>query len=935
MASNNELHLSIVVDDKGTVKISQAVQELSKLKTTAAQAGSAAQQSSQNADKFSHSLTKVGRDSSLAAANLASILGLTLSLTGAFYTAERALRGWFNLISGGISGVEDYRSSLISAAAAMVDLSESTAPKSEIYDKWKEYFSWLWQASKEADRKVSASGREIFEAASEFAKRGAVAMTKDQVETIGYLVDKVKSLTKGMSNTTGQLAQEVRALMTGNINMGSQLAQELLKVDSNLKENLIKAVKQGQAFEYLRSLIEGMKTASGEMSQTWGSIASTIESVWQEIQIRAFGKAYDDVVKYAGELIEKLYEQGKLTAEGEKLAQALGIAWEKVKDEVREFVEYFLSNSDQMISNIGTIASALSMVASAAGKATLAISETINQLSQITKDPAVMALLGAAAGSRLGPAGAVIGGISGGLLGTYQKFAPKLEEYQEAQIKQEASVSSIFSNPPSVTAGIDPPLVITQQAPIVPKIRAGGGGEISGSGGGGSSSSKISSEEELMRITESLENSSLSRMHYINKEYQQWIAKIAEVGASYDSTNLAMVSAAKWRQAQIDKFNVESLQKTNFTLEELLKSSVLTEEERTKYASQYSENRKVLISEEVEELRKLCIPEDVLISYRRLQEEQLKTYLSDVRYQTERASKTSSILEEILKSEILNQEERTKYAAQYSEIRIGLVDREIDSLQKIGIPEDVLASYRILQEQVIKTQTETMKVGTSLQKFMEETFTQMGRNIQTGLADAIKALRSDTQNFGDFLVNLHESVLRILDQLAAKAITDWAAQYMSIQSAMQGFSSGSGFFGKIGGLFSGLFGAFFGGGGGGSSAGSSGGFSLGGYIPYALGGIIPGHFKALPIRAFQSGGVVDYPTLGLIAETGRSEAVLPLTRTSGGELGVKAVTGDGNGNRPVNVTVHIYAKDAQSFFRSRGQVKKEIGQTMRQISREM
>src|SRR5690606_5494294 len=63
-------------------------------------------------------------------------------------------------------------------------------------------------------------------------------------------------------------------------------------------------------------------------------------------------------------------------------------------------------------------------------------------------------------------------------------------------------------------------------------------------------------------------------------------------------------------------------------------------------------------------------------------------------------------------------------------------------------------------------------------------------------------------------------------------------------------------------------------------------------------------FRNGRLQAFARGGVVDRPTLfgmkggmGLMGEAG-SEAILPLTRTSGGDLGVKAEVG--------NVIVNVY-----------------------------
>lgn len=89
---------------------------------------------------------------------------------------------------------------------------------------------------------------------------------------------------------------------------------------------------------------------------------------------------------------------------------------------------------------------------------------------------------------------------------------------------------------------------------------------------------------------------------------------------------------------------------------------------------------------------------------------------------------------------------------------------------------------------------------------------------------------------------------------------------------------------------------------------------IGGWIGglFADGGV----FSGGSVVPFARGGIVDRPTifpmahgLGLMGEAG-PEAVMPLTRTAGGELGVKA---EGNGGGEMNITMNINAVDSRSF----------------------
>ena len=84
-----------------------------------------------------------------------------------------------------------------------------------------------------------------------------------------------------------------------------------------------------------------------------------------------------------------------------------------------------------------------------------------------------------------------------------------------------------------------------------------------------------------------------------------------------------------------------------------------------------------------------------------------------------------------------------------------------------------------------------------------------------------------------------------------------------------------------------------------------------GWLPFEKGGVI----NQGKLQPFARGGIVASPTIfpmangaGLMGEAG-PEAIMPLKRTSSGDLGVKAEGGGDN----INVTMNINAVDARSF----------------------
>ena len=96
-----------------------------------------------------------------------------------------------------------------------------------------------------------------------------------------------------------------------------------------------------------------------------------------------------------------------------------------------------------------------------------------------------------------------------------------------------------------------------------------------------------------------------------------------------------------------------------------------------------------------------------------------------------------------------------------------------------------------------------------------------------------------------------------------------------------------------------------------------------GVLSSLLGGLSGGASTTIAAQPFASGGVVAQPTffgsaggLGLMGEQG-AEAILPLARGPGGQLGVM---NHGQGGGAPNVNVNISTPDANSFQRSQVQL---------------
>lgn len=110
---------------------------------------------------------------------------------------------------------------------------------------------------------------------------------------------------------------------------------------------------------------------------------------------------------------------------------------------------------------------------------------------------------------------------------------------------------------------------------------------------------------------------------------------------------------------------------------------------------------------------------------------------------------------------------------------------------------------------------------------------------------------------------------------------------------------------------------------------------FGGLLSQGVNALIGGFASAGPVQAFANGGIVSGATrfpmgggTGLMGEAG-PEAIMPLTRTPDGRLGVAASGGAGN----VQVTMNITTPDVAGFRRSQGQVAAQFARAIGQASR--
>lgn len=153
-------------------------------------------------------------------------------------------------------------------------------------------------------------------------------------------------------------------------------------------------------------------------------------------------------------------------------------------------------------------------------------------------------------------------------------------------------------------------------------------------------------------------------------------------------------------------------------------------------------------------------------------------------------------------------------------------------------------------------------------------------------------------SFSDFAKSILADMARIATRQASSALLS------SLVGSAASYLGGSAAVGN--GLAAGSAGAAS------SNLGASAGGYSGSYFPQALGGAWSGGVQMFADGGAFTNSVVSKPTAfgmangktGVMGEAG-AEAIMPLTRTSSGKLGVMAMGGGGAGATQINVAVHI------------------------------
>lgn len=300
----------------------------------------------------------MGNHASSAMGHMAGLVGITLSMVGAFALAEKAVSFWYSSLSGGINKVEEFKKGLISTSYLLAAQSDVKPPDlGRAYAEWGNYYKWMKEQAIMADKEAASGMEDIMAVSEQLLKKGVKAETPEQFKVIARLTDVMKGAVPAYASLAMQARGEVEAILSGITRMGSQTSMILSGIDPEFKKNIANARATRTELEYFNKLLPKIEQYTKDMMGTLDAVTSSMKAAWSVIQVKAFGDAHRDIVGFIGELGNKLVENGKLTAQGEAAALAFGLAWAKSKVAISAGIDYLLANLPNIVDKMGMVVS--------------------------------------------------------------------------------------------------------------------------------------------------------------------------------------------------------------------------------------------------------------------------------------------------------------------------------------------------------------------------------------------------------------------------------------------------------------------------------------------------------------------------------------------------------------------------------------------------
>ncbi len=281
----DKLTLVLEVKDDGTPVIKRFGMESTQ----------ALNQATQGSTRFGASLGELNSSWAMMAAGMASTIYLAQQMVSVANTFARPFKDAY-------MATEDYNLS-ITRMAALITNFKALKPGEDLaesYRQSRDYAEGLLHTLEIMAPKVFGSAKDLGMMTEEFAKQGVLLdiNNKKEIDAFANIANAVGVVAAGYQNREMQIRQESRALMEGVVKPTNVLAGQVQAlVDGPLKEKIKLWKQEGTVIENIGLLLKGYSAASGDISGTWQSIKTTMETIYAVILRTGLGDIYKDLNK--------------------------------------------------------------------------------------------------------------------------------------------------------------------------------------------------------------------------------------------------------------------------------------------------------------------------------------------------------------------------------------------------------------------------------------------------------------------------------------------------------------------------------------------------------------------------------------------------------------------------------------------------------------
>lgn len=237
-------------------------------------------------------------------ASMAAMTRAVFRFYAAWYVAQASLSGLKNFVMDGVKAIDDMKISSIAVAAQLTTMQGTTGDIVENYRKNVEYAKALIPVLQQVDAASLASFEQIqaMHMAMTMVQGPLNINSSDQVKAFTALTNIVSLYAQG-ADKMKQARQEIGAIFRGETkqsDLAAKAIDEQIKRVGVYKDGLKGLVeegrKHGDTLQRLKPYLIGIEAATGDISETWEAVGSSIDTAFGMIQRELFKDLYKDLI---------------------------------------------------------------------------------------------------------------------------------------------------------------------------------------------------------------------------------------------------------------------------------------------------------------------------------------------------------------------------------------------------------------------------------------------------------------------------------------------------------------------------------------------------------------------------------------------------------------------------------------------------------------